>query len=193
MMDAVLDASVEREADPCNLAPTASTAVAMALGDALASALMQAKNFTPGNFAKLHPGGRLGWDLRTTVRDVMHSMESVATVGLNEPLRGVVIAMTRRPLGGAIVLGNGSVLVGLITDGDVRRALERFEDIRGTQAQDIMTTQPITIQPSATVREALAVMENRTSQIAVLPVTNGRGEALGLVRLHDLCGLMSAH
>lgn len=185
-MDVVLDASVQCEADPCNVAPTSSTAVALALGDALASALMVARGFTRDHFARLHPGGKLGRDLRVIVADVMHQGPEVAWVHRQQPLREVVIAMTHHPLGAALVVDSAFSLHGLITDGDIRRALERHEEIRGIFAEQVMTQAPTTVGPKATLREALVLMENRASQISVLPVLKDDGCCLGLVRIHDL-------
>ena len=185
-MDVVLDASVQCEADPCNVAPTSSTAVALALGDALASALMQARGFTREHFAQLHPGGKLGRDLRVTVADVMHQGTEVAWVHRQQPLREVVIAMTHHPLGAALVVDSAFRLQGLITDGDVRRTLEKHEEIRGIRAEQVMTRTPTSVGPKATLREALVHMENRASQISVLPVLQDDGCCIGLVRIHDL-------
>jgi arabinose-5-phosphate isomerase len=183
-MDIILDASVRAEADPFNLAPTASTAVATALGDALALAVRQARKLMPEHFAQLHPAGQLGRNLRVTVRQVMHAGSEVAWAAPESSMRAVIIAMNRCPLGAACV-GTGSELVGLITDGDLRRALETIEDIRDVNAGDLMTVNPITVGPDATLQEAMRLMEDRPSQISVLPVVEGT-RCLGLLRLHDL-------
>ncbi len=185
-VDVLLDASVEREADPNNLAPTASAVTALALGHALAIALMQARNFTPEEFGRFHPGGQLGRNLRLCVAEAMHRVEEAATVGPRAALRDVIIAMTRRPLGGACVVAADGTLCGFITDGDLRRALTNHDDIRELRAEDAMTRRPVTIGPEATLGEALELMERRTSQISVLPVVDGDGRALGLIRLHDV-------
>ncbi len=186
-MDVVLDASVRAEADPQNLAPTSSSAVALALGDALAMAVMQARRFTPAEFAVYHPAGQLGRNLELTVRGVMHSGDEVAWARAEDPLRQVAIAMTRRPLGAACVVDGEGRLAGLITEGDLRRAFERHEDIRPLSAGAIMTTTPSTIGPDARLHEALRLMEDRPSQIYVLPVVEpGTRRCLGLLRLHDI-------
>jgi arabinose-5-phosphate isomerase len=177
---------VEREADPNNLAPTASSVTALAMGDALAIALMRARNFTPEEFGRFHPGGQLGRNLRLRVRQAMHSGEEVASVAPDASFKDVIIAMTRRPLGAACVVGPGGALAGIITDGDLRRALTSHDDIRGLRAQDAMTRTPVTIGPEATLAEALERMERRPSQISVLPVTDEAGLALGLLRIHDI-------
>ncbi|MDP9054217.1 MAG: KpsF/GutQ family sugar-phosphate isomerase [Acidobacteriota bacterium] len=183
-VDIVLDGSVRAEADPFNLAPTASTAAATALGDALALAVRQARRLTPEHFALLHPAGQLGRNLRVTVRQVMHAGSEVAWAAAESPMRAVIIAMNRYPLGAACV-GLDGKLHGLITDGDLRRALETIEDIRDVKAGDLMTGNPITVAPDATLGEAMRLMEDRPSQVSVLPVVEGT-RCLGLVRLHDL-------
>jgi arabinose-5-phosphate isomerase len=185
-MDVLIDASVEREADPHNLAPTASAVTALAIGHALAVALMRARNFTPEQFGQFHPGGQLGRNLSLSVRTAMHSGDEFARVPPDASLRDAIIAMTRRPLGAACVVTSDGTLAGLITDGDVRRALTSHDDIRGLRAADAMTKRPVTIAPDATLGEALELMERRSSQISTLPVVGGNGKALGLLRLHDV-------
>lgn len=186
-MDVVLDAVVEREADPCNIAPTSSAIVSMALGDALASALMQAKHFTVDDFAKFHSGGQLGRNLLLVAADVLNPRDRVACVNETSSLKDVVIAMTQFPLGAACVL-EGNNLAGLITDGDLRRALKNFDDIRALKARDVMTRAPVTIGPKTKLREALSLMENRPMQISVLPVVDSENQCLGMVRIHDIYG-----
>jgi len=185
-LDVLLDASVDREADPHNLAPTASAVTALAIGHALAIALMCARNFTPEEFGRFHPGGQLGRNLRLSVREAMHSGDEVAFVAPQSSLKDVIIAMTRRPLGGACVVTPDGALAGFITDGDLRRALTNHDDIRGLRAADAMTRTPVTIGPEASLSEALERMERRPSQISVLPVVDDAGRALGLVRIHDI-------
>jgi arabinose-5-phosphate isomerase len=185
-MDVVLDASVEREADPNNLAPTASAVTAMALGHALAIALMTARNFTPEEFGRFHPGGQLGRNLRLAVCQAMHPLEEIALVPPSASLKEVIVGMTNRPWGAACVVWPDGKLAGLITDGDLRRTLTAHDDIRGLCAADAMTGSPVSIGPQATLGEALERMERRPSQIAVLPVVSESGKALGLLRLHDI-------
>jgi arabinose-5-phosphate isomerase len=186
-MDVVLDASVEREADPDNLAPTASATVALALGHAFAIALMRARNFGVEDFGRFHPGGHLGRSLRLTVRDVMHGRDEVAWAHGDDSLKQVVIAMTHYPHGAACVVEPSGRLIGLITDGDVRRALQAHDDIRGLRASEVMTLNPSTIAPDARLQDALRLMEDRPSQISVLPVIDPSNAAcLGLLRLHDI-------
>ena len=185
-VDVLLDASVEREADPHNLAPTASAVTALALGHALAIALMCARKFTPEEFGRFHPGGQLGRNLNLSVGEAMHGSGEVAFVAPEASLKEVIIVMTRRPLGGACVTLPGGGLAGFITDGDLRRALTNHDDIRALCARDAMTRSPVTIGPDATLGEALELMERRPSQISVLPVVDAAGRALGLIRLHDI-------
>ena len=185
-VDVLLDASVEREADPNNLAPTASAVTALALGHALAIALMCARNFTPEEFGRFHPGGQLGRNLKLNVSAAMHAGDEVAFVAPETSLRDVIIAMTRRPMGAACVVAPDGALAGLLTDGDLRRALTTHDDIRTLAARDAMTAAPVTIGPDATLGQALELMERRRSQISVLPVVDESGRALGLVRIHDI-------
>jgi arabinose-5-phosphate isomerase len=185
--DVVLDARVEKEADPLNLAPTCSTTAALALGDALAVALMQARRFTDQDFARYHPAGQLGRNLWLKVADVMHQDETVAWVKPETPLRQVIIAMSQRPLGAACVVDPDRLLLGIITEGDLRRVLLTHDDIRGLQAADCMARQPITIPPQASLKEATRLMEDRPSQISVLPVVDPVSQrCLGLIRIHDI-------
>jgi arabinose-5-phosphate isomerase len=186
-VDLILDATVEREADPLDLAPTCSSTVALAVGDALAVSLMHARQFGPQDFARYHPGGQLGRNLWLKVADVMHQGEEVAWVTPETPLRQVIIAMTERPLGAACVVDAAFQLLGLVTDGDLRRALLAHDDIRNLRAGACMTRQPLTIFPDASLRDAIRLMEDRPSQISVLPVTDrASGRCLGLVRIHDI-------
>ncbi|HLI84989.1 MAG TPA: KpsF/GutQ family sugar-phosphate isomerase [Bryobacteraceae bacterium] len=185
-MDVLLDASVEREADPHNLAPTASAATALAMGDALAVALMCARNFTAQQFGRFHPGGQLGRNLRLRVAEAMHPRDAVAVLGPEDSLKQAIIAMTNRPWGAACIVTPDGKLAGLITDGDLKRVLLAHDDIRELRAEDVMTRSPVSIGPDATLAEALEAMERRPKQISVLPVVDAAGRALGLLRLHDV-------
>jgi arabinose-5-phosphate isomerase len=185
-MDVVLDASVQREADPEGFTPTASSAVALAVGHALAVALMQARGFTAEDFSRFHAGGQLGRNLRLRVGDAMHRGDEVAWVAPEDSLKHVVIAMSERPLGAACVVSPDGRLAGLITDGDVRRALQAHDDIRTLRACDVMTERPSTLAPDALLQQALAFMEDRPSQISVVPVVDAGNRCLGLLRLHDI-------
>lgn len=186
-MDVVLDASVQRESDPANLAPTASAIVALSLGHAFAAALMRARNFGVEDFGRFHPGGHIGRSVRLTAADVLHSAGEVAWANPNDSLKHVVIAMTQHPLGAACVIDATGRLIGLITDGDLRRALQAHDDIRELRATDVMTRNPITIARDARLLDALKLMEDRPSQISVLPVVDpATRQCLGLLRVHDI-------
>lgn len=183
--DFVLDATVDKEADALNLAPTASTTVALAIGDALAVALMHARGFTENDFARFHPGGQLGKNLLLKVEDVMHELHEIAQVAENNSFRELIIAMTKFNLGAACVVDKENNLIGLVTDGDVRRSLIRDADLSSMFVNTIMTKNPISISPRASLKEAVEMMENRTSQLSVLPVVED-GKCLGLIRIHDI-------
>ena len=185
-VDIVLDARVAREADPLNLAPTCSTTVALGVGDALAVALMRGRRFSDLDFARYHPSGQLGRNLLLRVSDVMHVGKEVAWVAPHDALRTVVIAMTQRPLGAALVVDQQGMLCGIITDGDLRRALQAYEDIRLLHAREVMTPNPITVAPEVLLKDAVQVMEDRPSQISVLPVVEGGTRCVGLLRIHDV-------
>lgn len=185
-LDAILDARVSCEADPLNLTPTASTTVALGIGDALAIALMRARSFSDADFARNHPGGQLGRNLHLTVEDVMHSGDEVAWAAPEDSLRHVVIEMTRHNLGAACIVDKNRRLEGLITDGDVRRALQAHDDIRPLRASDVMTRNPTRTHPESSLKSAIEQMENRPSQISVLPVVDEQQRCVGLVRIHDV-------
>jgi len=186
--DVVLDASVEQEACPLNLAPTTSTTVALAVCDALAMTLMSVKRLTPEDFALNHPGGRLGKRLTVKVSDLMRGGDENPTVGADATLLEVVQAIGRGGLGAVNVLDGAGRLAGIITDGDVRRALQRvrLEDLAGLRAVGFMTREPVVVPPDLLAHAALQLMENRPSQIAVLPVVDSGGRCVGLLRLHDI-------
>jgi arabinose-5-phosphate isomerase len=182
----VLDASIPQEADPLGIVPTTSTTLAMALGDALAGALMVARNFEKSDFARFHPAGQLGRNLLLEVGTLMHRSHEIAIVTPTTSLKEVVIAMTERPLGASVVRDASGILIGLITDGDIRRTLKTHDDIRTVKAEEVMTHNPITIPTNMLVGEAIDVMENRPNQIAVLPVVDPKTqECIGLFRIHD--------
>jgi len=185
--DVVLDASVDREACPLNLAPTTSTTVALAIGDALAMTLMQLKQLTPENFALNHPAGRLGKRLTLTVEDLMHSADNPTILPQASWLE-IISAITQGGLGAVNVVDEDGKLLGLITDGDLRRVFSKLHpaELETLEALSVMTGHPITVSPNQLAYEALQLMENRTSQIAVLPVIDETQRCLGLIRLHDI-------
>jgi len=184
--DALLAAVVDREADPLDLAPTSSAVVALALGHALAVALAQARGFTEEDFARTHPSGQLGRNLSLRVADVMHALTEISVMAPGDKMRDVVVAMTRRPHGAACVVDKRGILAGIITDGDIRRALQKHDDIRPMTAADVMTANPVRVTPETLLGDALRLMEDRPSQISVLPVADTGGHCLGLLRLHDI-------
>lgn len=183
--EVVLDASVDKEACPLNLAPTASTTVALAIGDAIAMALMQCKNWTAEDFAANHPAGRLGKRLTVRVRDLMHKSPNVSP---DAAWLEVISKISRFALGAVNVVSDENLLLGIITDGDLRRTVEKIEpeDLRKLTAEQMMTRQPVTAAPEMLAYEALQLMENRPRQIAVLPVVAENGECVGILRLHDI-------
>lgn len=184
-VDIVLNAGVSCEADPLNMVPTSSSTLALAMGDALAVCLMEARNFSRDDFAKFHPGGQLGKNLLYKVHQVMHPVEKVARVTADTSMKEVIIAMTHFPLGAACVVNEQNQLVGLITDGDIRRKLGEWNEISGKTAADAMTKCPSTISKDETLIQAIEMMENRNSAISVLPVVNN-GYLEGLIRIHDV-------
>ena len=185
-LDIVLDASVDNEADPLGIVPTSSTTLTLSIGDALAGLLMSVKGFNKNDFARYHPSGSLGKRLLLTVENIMQRISNVAVVNMTDKLRKVVIAMTEKPNGAAIVKCKNDGF-GLITDGDLRRCLAEGEDIDLLDAERIMTTDPVSISSNSSVDNALKLMEDRRSQISVLPVVSiENGECLGLIRLHDI-------
>src|SRR5919106_517443 len=182
-----LDAFAEREAGPYGLVPTASVAVALAIGDALALTVMERKGVTREAFAANHPSGRLGRRLTLRVCDVMHAGASHPTVARHAELLDALSAITDGGLGAVNVVDENGSLLGIITDGDIRRALQRVgpSKLVELRSEDVMTREPVVVGPEAMAYEALQLMENRPSQIAVLPVVE-HGRCVGLVRLHDL-------
>jgi len=186
-MDVVLDASVEKEADPLGIVPTSSTTLTLGIGDAMAAVLMTHREFNHDDFAKLHPAGDLGRRLRLTVKNIMQPIKNVAVVNKDDKLRKVVIEMTEKPQGAALVIDSNSQLLGIVTEGDLRRCLAEEGDIDQMVVSDVMTTDPVAINMGALLKDALMLMEDRESQISVLPVVNGDGKSCaGLLRLHDI-------
>jgi arabinose-5-phosphate isomerase len=189
--DVVLEASVDREVCPLNLAPTASTAVAMAIGDALAAVWMERRGISPADFALNHPAGTLGKQLTLTASDLMVPLEQLPALEQHTPLPDVISSLTAGGIGCCWVKrpDTEAGLLGLITDGDLRRALRSHSPETWAQlnATDLMTADPITVAGTVLAVDALAHMErNRRKPISVLPVLNSEGELEGLLRLHDL-------
>jgi len=183
--DVALDASVDYEACPLNLAPTTSTTVALAIGDALAMTLMQAKNLTAEDFASNHPAGQLGKRLTIKVKNLMHPSPNVAP---EASWLEVVREISRHALGAVNVVDGGKHLIGIVTDGDLRRTIEKTEgvNLENINAEMMMTKNPIVATPEMLAFDALGLMENRPRQINVLPVVDENKICVGLLRLHDI-------
>ena len=185
--DIFLDVSVEQEACPLGLAPTSSTTATLALGDALAVVLLTERKFTRENFALFHPGGSLGRKLLLTVERVMHSGEDNPVVTRDKTVKEALFMMTAKGLGATSVVDDQDRLVGLVTDGDIRRGLEKGHEFLDKPVTELMTTNPRTITSDKLAAEALHVMEkNKPRPITVLPVVDGDERAIGIIHLTDL-------
>ncbi len=184
--DVVIDISFAKEADPLSIVPTTSAIVSMALGDALAAEIMRIRGVSKLDFARYHPAGQLGRNLLLRVADVMQRIDKCACVDEFDSLRKTVIEMTNYPLGAALVIDQSGKLKGIITDGDIRRSLQKQVNIDNLLVRDIITNHPTVISMDASLGDAVAIMENRESQISVLPVIDPKDQyVVGLVRLHD--------
>ncbi len=186
--DAVLDASVDQEACPLNLAPTTSTTVALAIGDALAMTVMRVKGLTTDDFAVNHPAGRLGKRLTLRVADLMHRDGENPTIASGSSWVEVVRAISKGGLGAVCVVDGTGRLAGIITDGDLRRAIEQtnHETLAQLTGDDFMTRKPTVATPELLAFDALRLMEDRPSQISVLPVVDEDQICVGLIRVHDI-------
>lgn len=185
LADLVLNTHVEDEACPNNLAPTTSTTVMLALSDALAIGTMSARGFGPGDFAKFHPAGALGRRLLLRVRDVMRTGADVALVAPSEPVLQVMRAITTAGAGVACVVDPESNLLGLISDGDLRRHFVNSEEPFGARADAIMTVHPMTLPPELMAVEALEMLQNAPRKIGEVPVLEGT-RLVGVLTLKDL-------
>ena len=181
--DVSLDCSVIEEACPLNLVPTASTTAALALGDALAMTLLVEKGFRQEDFASLHPGGKIGKRLMR-VESLMHAGTHCPVVGADTRMRDVIYEMSRKGLGMTCVVDDADTLLGIITDGDLRRHMNKAPGILELTAGDVMTRDPVTIPPTTLAAEALTVMEQR--KITSIVVDAGDRRVAGVVHLHDL-------
>ncbi len=184
--DVHLDLGVRREACPLNLAPTASTTASLALGDALAVAVSVRKGFREEDFARLHPGGKLGKRF-LRVSELMHTGDHVPVVAPDTPMKDVIYEMSRKALGMTTVQDPQGRLLGVITDGDLRRLMERHDDPLGLTASEVMHPGGVTIAPDELATAALKVLEER--RITSLMVTDGEGRVQGVLHLHDLWGV----
>ncbi len=179
-----LSCAVTQEACPLNLAPTASTTAQIAMGDALAVALLDARGFREEDFAQSHPGGSLGRKLLTLVRDVMRTEDDIAKVFSDTPFIDMVREMSRKRLGATAILDKQQKVLGIFTDGDLRRLLEKGQDLRSLTAQDVMSAQPKMIQQEALAAEAASLMEQH--QITTILVVDAAGHLVGILNFSDL-------
>ena len=185
--DYFIDISVEREACPLGLAPTASTTATLAMGDALAMALMDEKNFTSSDFALFHPGGALGRKLLLTVGDVMHSGNDNPIVKVGATAKDALFEMTAKGLGAVSVIDENNKFVGLVTDGIIRRALEKNRSFIDEPVEHIMFEKPLIISADKLAAAALSVMEkHKPRPVTVLPVINEKNFPVGMIHLTDL-------
>jgi len=179
-----INVCVEKEACPLGLAPTASTTAALAMGDALAVALLESRGFTEEDFARSHPGGALGRRLLLMIDDLMHTGDAIPRVNLATTLSDALLEMTRKGLGMTAVLDEQGKLAGVFTDGDLRRTIDHKIDLRNALVKDVMTADCKTIHPGMLAAEALQIMDS--TKINALPVVNGDNELVGALNMHDL-------
>ncbi len=179
--DSILNVTVEKEACPNNLAPTSSTTAQLVMGDAVAISLLKLRGFSSADFAKFHPGGALGKRMYMRVIDIASNNE-IPIVDVETPVNQVIIEISSKRLGATAVLKNGSI-IGVVTDGDLRRMIENYDDFRNLVAGDIMTDNPLTIGGEALIVNALAVM--RENNITQLPVIENN-KYIGVIHLHDI-------
>lgn len=185
--EAFLDVTVEREACPLGLAPTASTTASLAMGDALAVALLSERKFTPENFALFHPGGALGRKLLLTVKDTMHAGTDNPVVTIDKTVKEALFVITDKGLGVTNIVDADGHLLGIITDGDIRRGLERGYEFLDKTVDTLMTRTPHTITPEKLAAQALNMMEKHHPRpITVLPVVDANNCSIGIIHLTDL-------
>ena len=179
-----LNTAVEKEACPLNLAPTASTTAMLALGDALAISLLEARGFSENDFAQTHPGGTLGKRLLIRIADLMHVGERLPQVNEQASLQDALLEMTRKGLGATAVVGENNLLIGIFTDGDLRRTLEKNADLRGVKIAHMMTRNPCTMVPDKLAAEAAQLMQAR--KITCVLIVDGENHLVGALHTHDL-------
>jgi arabinose-5-phosphate isomerase len=185
--DIFLNITVKEEACPYDLAPTSSTTAALVMGDALSVALLEKRGFTPEDFAVLHPGGSLGKRLSLEIEEIMTKGKGIPLVKETASIKDIIIEMTGKRLGSTCVVNSNGILKGVITDGDLRRLLERTLDIKELKAKDIMTKNPKVIQKDYLASFALQQMENY--KITSLMIVNPKNKPIGIIHLHDLVNL----
>lgn len=179
-----VDVSVAQEACPLGLAPTSSTTATLAMGDALAVALLEARGFTAEDFARSHPGGRLGRRLLLLIRDIMHTGERIPKVRENAPLKEALVEMTRKGLGMTAVVDEHGHALGIFTDGDLRRTLDHGVDVRTASIAELMTRRCKTVEPGKLAVDALQIMQ--AHKISALLVVDENAELVGALHMHDL-------
>ena len=179
-----INVRVDKEACPLGLAPTASTTAALAMGDALAVALLESRGFTEEDFARSHPGGALGRRLLLLIDDLMHTGNAMPRVDLTTPLTATLMEMTRKGLGMTVVVDNQGKLAGVFTDGDLRRIIDHKVDLHTALVKDVMTTDCKVVHPGMLAAEALQIMES--TKINALPVVNKEHKLVGALNMHDL-------
>jgi arabinose-5-phosphate isomerase len=179
-----INVSVDKEACPLGLAPTASTTAALAMGDALAVALLESRGFTEEDFARSHPGGALGRRLLLLIDDLMHSGAAIPRVGLDTPLSDALVEMSRKGLGMTAVIDGQGKLAGVFTDGDLRRTIDHKIDLHAALVRDVMTADCKTVHPGMLAAEALQIMDS--TKINALPVVDTDNELVGALNMHDL-------
>ncbi|MBK8534031.1 MAG: KpsF/GutQ family sugar-phosphate isomerase [Candidatus Competibacteraceae bacterium] len=184
MADVHLDVSVAQEACPLGLAPTSSTTATLAMGDALAVALLEARGFTAEDFARSHPGGRLGRRLLLLIDEVMHTGEQMPRSKPDDVLKDALLEMSRKGLGTTVVVDGDEQVLGVFTDGDLRRTLDRQVDVHTARVAEVMTHPCKTIAPGTLAAEALQMMQQY--RINALPVVNSAGKLAGVLNMHDL-------
>jgi len=186
LSDIVLDLKVPKEACPLNLAPTASTTAALAVGDAIAVTLMKMKNIGPADFARHHPGGQLGRRFLLTIGDVMRKGDENPIISHEQPVEEMIVQITAFLVGAISVVNRRGELMGLVTDYDIRKALASRKGIASMKITDIMNPSPIVVHSDQMAVEALELMRSRKKPITVLPVLNGKKKVIGMVHIHNL-------
>jgi len=185
--DVVLNVHVNEEACPHHLAPTSSTTATLVMGDALSVVLLQLRNFTPEDFAFLHPGGSLGKRLSLQIKEIMFTGDKIPAVSVDASIKDVILEITSKRLGTTCVIDEQGILKGIITDGDLRRLLERTLEIKNLKASDILTKNPKVMRQEYLASFALQQMENY--KITTLIIIDENHKPIGIVHLHDLINL----
>jgi len=189
--DIIIDVGIKKEADPLGLAPTTSTTALLAMGDALAAVLMNKKKFNVADFKKTHPGGLLGQHLSSKVQEIMLSGENIPVILLGKSVHDALIIIDKLQFGVVFVVDDHNILVGIITDGDIRHFLASKQLSLEADIEKIMTKNPVVVKIGDPVYKSLNIMEKH--QITVLPVVNPTGEVIGILHLHDILGKGAFH